>query len=480
MTPLFRLSMLSAALLLLSSCGGGGGDGGGSTLGPQTATVGIALTDAPTTDIDQALATITSVELIGDGGRVSLFSGTETVDLLKLGDYSELFAVRNDVPAGNYNKIRMQVSNLDLIRLDAAGNVAETLHPKLVANGKIDLNPRGSFHVAPGATLMITLDFDMNKSLKITETGNGKLILRPVIFVDIANGIPSPGLTRIHGRVTDIGNGDDFRLCQTALAASSAQDRTEARTAVDNRCVRVRTDGQTGIFGSDGLPQALIMLAENEEATVIGRLRPVTKGSDEDDRADEHFALDAYVVEEGPLGTFRRLRGAVAGTVNPGSDQFSLDLAPGQGIVSDDPLAAQLYPKSRVFSRAGVELTRADVTLGVSALVDAVLAVSSIDDVLRTALVVIDKGVSGGEKVVAGSVLTVDVASGQLLVATDVGDRCIDAANADVFLVGESDDSLASERGTLSDLSPGQSLNIFGRESVGGCLIASTILAERD
>ena len=45
------------ALFLPSACGGGGGDsGGGGSASAETATVGIALTDAVADDYDQALA----------------------------------------------------------------------------------------------------------------------------------------------------------------------------------------------------------------------------------------------------------------------------------------------------------------------------------------------------------------------------------------------------------------------------------------
>jgi hypothetical protein len=490
MSAVIRHALLALAFATLAACGGGGGAGSAA---PQTATVGIALTDDPTTDVDQALATITSIDLLGDDGQVNIFTGSETVDLLKLADYSELFAVRSDVPAGTYNKIRLKLSGLELIRLDDNGDVAETILPKLVANGKIDLNPQGPFFVAPGATLVITIDFDVGKSLKITETGNGKLIVRPVVFVDIATDLPSPGLTRIHGVVSDIGDDGSFRLCQNRLASSGDDDPADSRfEGDDDHCVRVRSDAGTGIFGEDGLPQEFFDLEEGEEVTAIGRLQPVPRDDDEDDDEDngddedfdddryEYFVLNAFVIEEGPLGTFGRLRGLVSLPVDPGTDRFELDVAPGQGVISDVPLAAQLYPKSRIFTPDGVELGRLDIAAGNSALVDAVLAISGSEpDVLRTSLVVLDVDGGSPEQVLTGQVVSVNVGTGQLIVAGPLGDRCVDAGSADVFLIDEDEGSLESERGTLADLSPGQDVNVFGLEGPGGCLVADTILAQR-
>lgn len=478
MSTFLRTALGAAILATLAACGGGGGESSGGAPVPQTATVGIALTDAPAPDVDQALATITSIDLLGEAGPVSLYSGLVTVDLLRLTDYSELFAVRDDVPAGSYSKIRLQLSRLELVRLDDSGAVAETIVPRLVGNGKIDLNPQGPFFVAPGATLVITLDFDVGKSLKITQTGNGRLIVRPVVFVDIANGLPSPGLTRLHGRVADLTAEGNFRLCQTRLASATVGDDDEDGFGDDRRCVRVRTDGATGIFAPDGLPQEFGALAEGERVTAIGRLRPVVR--DDDQPLAERFDLEAYVLEEGPLGTFRRLRGRVDQPVDPGTDRFGLAVAPGQGIVSAGPLAAQLFPGSRIFSPRGVELGRLDLTTGTAVLADSVLAVAGgSDDVLRTALVVVDVDGVDAEQVVSGELVAVDPVAGQLIVADAGGDRCVDARGADVFLLADDDDGLDTGRGTLADLTPGQSVNVFGRDGPTGCLVAETILAGR-
>ena len=480
-------ALLAAAYLTLAACGGGGGGTGGVAAPAQFATVGIALTDAPTGDVVEALATITSIELLGEDGKVVLFSGVETIDLLRLADYSELFAVSDQVPAGTYSKIRLQLSSLELIRRNEDGTIAETIDAKLVGNGKIDLNPRGPFFVAAGATLVITLDFDVKKSLKITETGNGRVIVRPVIFVDIANGLPAPGLTRIHGEILGINANGELRLCQSALISSSDEDRQHEE---DGRCVLVTTDAATGIFGDDGLPREYFQLAVGDEATVIGRLRPRDHDEDEDD-ADEdgdnddgadhdgdRFAVDAYIIEEGPLGTFKRLAGVITTPVNPATDRFGIDLATGQGIVTDGPLAAQLYPKSRVFSTDGFELSRLDLETGTRAILDSVLAISGAsEDVLRTSLVVLDADLGTSEILVNGTVLEVDVLAERLRMSTASGDRCIDTSTADIFLVEDNAGGLESTRGSLDDLVPGQTINVFGAEGVGGCLVASTILA---
>ena len=46
-------------------------------------------------------------------------------DFLKLESFTELFTVAEDVPAGDYNKIRLTLDRLRLVDLDDMGNVIE-------------------------------------------------------------------------------------------------------------------------------------------------------------------------------------------------------------------------------------------------------------------------------------------------------------------------------------------------------------------
>ena len=339
----------------LASCGGGGG-GGGVTPDNAPGTVGILLTDAPSAQWDQAIATLTSVTLIGaDGGQVTIFSGSRTLDLLKLGDFSELFALSQNVPPGQYSKIRLKLSNLTLNHVDPdTGAVIDSTDAQLVGNGKIDLVPQRPFTVGPGSTLFVELDFDMEKSLKITETGNGKVIVRPVVFVNIHSNRPGGRLSRIHGQIDSVdATTGTLALCQTDFASGGEDhvtphghmgggndqgsggddegngDNNQQGNSDDGQwddgdghtsdhCVTVNTDASTGIFGSDGLPQDFSGLAAGEEATVIGQLHrrdtpvpvPVDTGS------SHPFAFDAFVIEEGAVGAFSRIGGTVASVVS--------------------------------------------------------------------------------------------------------------------------------------------------------------------
>jgi hypothetical protein len=474
-----------ALALTLAGCGGGGGGSTAAAPSEANATVGVLITDAPVGQWDEAIATITSVTLIGDAGQVELFSGSQTLDLLELADFSELFAVSDAVPPGRYSKIRLQLSDLVLNDINPdTGNVIDSERPQLVGNGKIDLNPRNAFVLAGGDVIFIELDFDMAKSLKITETGNGKLIIRPVVFVDIRTERPQGRLSRVHGEITEVDPlTGDFRLCQTLYIADRDDDDDDDDDNDGRRCLTVSSDDDTGIFGEDGLPQAFDGLAVGEMATVIGRLRALDDDEmdedSDDDRVDgdsHYFGLDAYVVEEGPLGTFRRVLGTVASGVDPATSRFGLDVAAGQGIATGTALPVQLFAESRIFSRDGEELDRDAIVAERVALADGVLLIGE-DDVLRSPLVVLGDLAPSDAAAIEGTVVDVNTAQGTLLVNDGTLDRCVNAAGADIFIVDDSD-GFASSRGDLDDMSPGQLVSVFGTENLDGCLVADTILAE--
>ena len=127
-----RISMLNkfvaatVMVLFLAACGGGGGSDGGVTssdTGAVSATgaVGVVLTDKPAelSEIDEILISITGVELFGenDEGKVTLYDGPVRgpFDLLKLEDESRLLTFDDDVPVGTYCKIRLTLSDLELV-----------------------------------------------------------------------------------------------------------------------------------------------------------------------------------------------------------------------------------------------------------------------------------------------------------------------------------------------------------------------------
>src|SRR3989338_3098228 len=178
-----RLVGVALGLFPLFSAAAGGGAGPAG--GPAAGTVTLAMTDAPSDELEALTVTIESATLIGEPGQVPipLDNAPITLNLLDLDGINQILAAAS-VPAGRYSKLRLQISNATVTWPDG------TTEPvTIVANGKVDLNFQGTIEIADGGATTIQLDFSaedslkFEDSLKLTETGNGKLILRPQIFV---------------------------------------------------------------------------------------------------------------------------------------------------------------------------------------------------------------------------------------------------------------------------------------------------------
>ena len=125
------------------------------------------------------------------------------VDLLEYQDEDYLLKVKRDVPAGQYSKIRLQVSDIELTPKSMIPPCTNLDIDTKLPSGKIDLNPREPFTVSQGGNLSIRLDIDANKSINLHQAGkSGKCIFRPVVFVDIREGMPIGRCPKIlHGTI---------------------------------------------------------------------------------------------------------------------------------------------------------------------------------------------------------------------------------------------------------------------------------------
>ena len=551
----FKLTLKIALLaVFVTACGGGGGSAPATQANPgsnansnpppdpvadpapvEPATVAVILTDASINDYDKALATITSIELIGDNGHVQVFSGSETVDFLALADFVEIFAVDESVTPDTYEKIRLRLADLTLVNVVDDGDDIET-HVDLVANGKVDLNPQGSFTILPGQVVFVSIDFDMEKSVKLIETGSGKTKMRPVIFANIGTKPAfKNGLARVHGVVDRIAvDGGVFSLCMTQLISRFPPDDGASIDSIDGFCLTVRVDEKTGLFGKDGLPILASDLSIGQELTVVGIVslndgpdgptpRPLPVEADEptqlpeddcddddvtidgcgcddddvsiddcgDDGDFDTFALDAIVVEAGPLGTWARLRGQLKSPVDDVTGLFGLFVFPGQGFPDDTVLTAQVFEKTRIYRIDGdglkeitaVELMTEDVAALDGVLIPADVSIDDAEDLFRSALLLTTPGASTDPvpepEVIKGKIQEINVEDNSLIVATEETDRCVDTDEEtlifEVFLVDKVFESVTV---MLDELSVGSGVGIYGVDDDINCFAADLIIAE--
>lgn len=171
------------------------------------ARVQLLLTDAPG-DLASAEVTISEIYFQGSEGRVVLFEGSATHDLLDLqnGVTAELADVV--IPAGSYSQLRLIIDSATLTSLD--GNTYSTENGTLTcpscAQTGIKVNmPGGSVSLEADAQVLL-IDFDVAQSFGRQAGQSGRWVMHPVVHatefettggisgtVALAEGVALPG-----------------------------------------------------------------------------------------------------------------------------------------------------------------------------------------------------------------------------------------------------------------------------------------------
>jgi hypothetical protein len=256
--------LLAAMMTVLFGCGSGGGGGDASSSDTaQTGTVAVFVKDGPADQFEHIWVTITQVELLPvSGSPVVIYDNPSgcRIDILDHRSEDFLLKIRRDVPAGQYTKIRLGVSDIELDPT-ASSSIGSDIDVKL-PSGKIDLNPREPFTVAPGGTLSIRLDIDANKAIHVHPSKPGWYIFRPVVFVDIETGYPAELCPKlVHGTITSLTRNS---LNQTTGFSMALED---GRGTLD-----VKLSSDTEIFLSYGEFGDASDLAVGQEVRVRGRM----------------------------------------------------------------------------------------------------------------------------------------------------------------------------------------------------------------
>ena len=442
----FRAQLLAvSALFIIVACGGGSGTAPTSAINPQpstsTGTVGLLFTDAPTDEFSAILLNVTDAILIGgDGKQHLLFQGSEPIDLLDLTNFNEPI-VFGEVSAGNYTKLRLIVSELELVPKDGG----ESIFPKLPGNGKIDLLQADGFNVLPGRTLMIEVDMDANKSIKITSAGNsGKYQFRPVVKVKIMDGDMPHKLARLEGSVDEILSdpAGSFVLCDI--------DSPE-------HCVTVATNSDTGVFNDQGLVTDFSTLESGNMVVAIGHYE-----------TDPAIVLNAVVLEIG--GNSEQVKGNVVS--NPMNDQFLM-------VVDDNgDLIVELQPGTDVlagtkFYDASGAIDRDAIVIGVDVEIEGVKPADADPDVIRAALVFLE---ADPDEQISGTIATDpdDIARTFDLTLEDLSSVCVQVnEDADILLVDATNSVVTM--GDFTDLAAEQIVDVFG-EPAENCFNANEVI----
>jgi PKD repeat protein len=144
-------------------------------------TAGVFAVNLTVTDNTSATAWESTFAKIGqeedesDTGWYTIVNESQTFDLIALQDVTELLGEKN-LTAGKYTQIRLTVESA-VITLNESGTIVE--HDLEIPSEKIKLIK--PFTIVDNETTVLTLDFDVYKS--IHETGSGKYMMKPTIKV---------------------------------------------------------------------------------------------------------------------------------------------------------------------------------------------------------------------------------------------------------------------------------------------------------
>lgn len=460
---------ITTTVWLLAACGGSSSPGDTVTSpSSNTGTVGILFTDGPTDEFDRILITVNEVSLLPadeDATPVEIFSGEETFDLLELRDFTDFFALAEDVPAGDYRKVRMRISNIDLVALNDQDAVERTEQPRITGNGKLDLNPRsgGPITLEGGETLLIRLDLDAEKSFLVVRAGaSGQYIFRPVVFVDIEDKLRDR-LVRLFGTIGAEESESRFELCEL--------QRIQGEGTASNGCVMIRTDDDTGLFGEDGQPIAFSTLQTGNTATAIGFFVG--------ERVNDLRVLDALVVQYGlrlDSGTSASRYSGFTTTSIDHDGRFNLRLDPRVQGLAEETLDIALQGGAALITREGEPLQPIEIGMDAEVITEGILT----KDELLASLLVVNMD-DDAEQVLEGVLKNVDDQTRELTITVELGDRCVRVAeDADITRIvsGEENGKIIEPITTLVDLEEDDSIEAFGLPAFDGCFEATAIIVD--
>ncbi len=469
---------------MLASCGGGGGGGGGgvsnTTSEPGVGTVALLATDAPTDEFAEINLTIVKAELFSDSGRVTVFDGEKVFDLLELTEVTEVFSV-SDAPEGSYSKIRLTLTEIELVFKDDR----DPAYPKLPGNGKLDLNPRGTFDVDADKPLVIQLDFDAKKSIHVVQTGNAdRYNFRPVVFVDIAEGEFDTKLIRQRGTINEIDLAEGtFRLC---LIDAEIQPVPSDEDDLPDCVIVDTTSAPASIFDDFAEPIDLEDLEVGDTVTVVGRFsfEEEERESESGERPEDRMlVLVAEVIWRGDdIGQSDNIAcSGVTEDAERGSWYDNREQVEDAQCDDGESRPTILQPGARIYDAEGNPLPDSAISEGTVNQVDGYLDTGVDPEELKAVLLMLkDEEIEDRQTQLTGVIG--DMEPGEsLILMTDDGDRCVSfsAAGTEVFETSQDEaGNVLFEQRDVNALMSGQFANAFGEPEIEGCLQAHTIIYE--
>ena len=344
-----RLNINRLFVIFLAGAGVLAGCGPSDFSSEAGGSVQLLLTDGPTDEFDQVNISVDTIALLGEGESVYLLAETTSYNLLDLRNCAAMLAVQHDVPVGTYSKLRLDISNIELVKFKADGSVEQTIVPKL-ASGRIELNPKSQFAVAAGERLVIELDMDAEKSIQITTSGKEKYVFHPQVFVEVISDATAL-LIRLTGKALNVQD-DSFQLCRQGMILA------------DTSCAQINIVSGTVVMSSDIAIASYADVSEGDDVLVFGHLDSTTD------------AINAVRVfdDTTELSTFK---GEFSGAVVADAIDFSIT-KDAVGVSSGEMLPMRPMSPAAVYDNQGKSLTANAIADGISADVIGLLLPDSI------------------------------------------------------------------------------------------------------
>jgi hypothetical protein len=251
--------MMIAAQFAINGCSG---EDTSTASTDSSGRVLLLMHDKPVDDFKEVWLTVASVRMIGSGanddsptsGQIVLDQAAR-MDFLALDSMAQILAAANVEP-GAYSKIRLEVSDPEFVRNDDSVFSGDDV--KLVANGHVDINMQGDMLIIGNEVTIISLDLDLDNSLQINQTGNGRYILHPQIFIDNSIG-GTEGIIIVGATVRALNLDTRILTISTAGTASDA-------------LLAVTTNSHTGFFALGGVPIELATFRAGDIIDIVGTI----------------------------------------------------------------------------------------------------------------------------------------------------------------------------------------------------------------
>jgi hypothetical protein len=241
--------------------------------GFESGEVTLLVTDAPTSEFDEVNVYTDSMELMGEGQNVRLLKKQTKIKLLDLrNSFSRLS--RTEVPVGTYNKFRLAVNKVELIKRHYDEKekkiVEEIIIPKLEQKF-MDLNLQAQMAVHRGSRHMMKLDVDADQSVHQDQSSSTGYTFRTWARCDVTKLPDAPADEPVEQPVEEPVVVTPVLMNEKGVARTVLTDSFELCNPDDlTDCKLVNIDPNTVFMTSTIQVAATSGIAENTLLQVIG------------------------------------------------------------------------------------------------------------------------------------------------------------------------------------------------------------------